>query len=406
VVVTKLNRPLLEKVASETGGLYLPSTPGEEEVQLILRHLETLGERTFKERQVVEKEDRFQLFLVLALLFLVMEMLIRRTTKAVAQPLAVLAAFFLLTGFIQTPSGLNQKGNDLFEQKKYQSAIDSYRKAQVKNPEDPTIRYNLATTLYHVDSYQESSKELERSIEGAQDKTLKTRALYNYGNTQYRLGNFEKAIEAYEQALEIDSKDEDAKYNLEFLQKKKSMFDKKNEDRKKDQKQDQQQQDQQQQQQQKQQQQQQEQDQQQQEQDQQQQEQDQKDQQEQQQQRQQEQDEKEGEQERQQQQDQQQREQEQQQKDREQREQEKRDQEREKEEEEKQPQPREGEEEREQPQEREQERDRRAPRPLQGQMTMDNALRILDALKETERELQDLRRPPLSKETPQVLKDW
>ncbi len=41
--------------------------------------------------------------------------------------------------------------------------------------------------------------------------------LYNLGNALARLGEFETAIDAYEQVLEIDPGDEDAQYNLDLL---------------------------------------------------------------------------------------------------------------------------------------------------------------------------------------------
>ncbi len=46
--------------------------------------------------------------------------------------------------------------------------------------------------------------------------------------------------------------------------------------------------------------------------------------------------------------------------------------------------------------------------PLQGQMTLENALQVLDALKEGEKEMQDLRRPtkPGGAEPKRPLKDW
>ncbi len=39
-------------------------------------------------------------------------------------------------------------------------------------------------------------------------------------------------------------------------------------------------------------------------------------------------------------------------------------------------------------------------------MTMEDALQVLDALKESEKELQDLRRLPVRRENPKVDKDW
>lgn len=232
IVLTKLNAPLLERIAGETGGLYLQATPGEQEIRVILKHMESLDKRQFKEQLITEKEDHYQLFLFLALFFLCLEMTIRKTQKNPTQALAVILAFFIFTGFIKTTRGLNDEGNKLFAEKRYQSAINAYHKAQVKNPEDPVIRYNLATTLYQTKNYQEAAKEYEKAIQLAKDKELLGQAHYNYGNTQYRLGNFEKAIESYKKALEINPADKDAKYNLEFLQNKKSMMDKKNQEQK------------------------------------------------------------------------------------------------------------------------------------------------------------------------------
>src|SRR3989338_4862819 len=132
---------------------------------------------------------------------------------------------FLTTGFLETTSGLNQKANKLYEEKRYTSALESYRKAQIKNPEDPAVRYNLGTTLYQLDQFQEAETQLHQTLEKAKTKDLKGAAWYNYGNTQYRLGQFDKSAEAYRKALDINPNDKDAKYNLEVLQKKKSIFD-------------------------------------------------------------------------------------------------------------------------------------------------------------------------------------
>ena len=133
----------------------------------------------------------------------------------------------LFSGFIQTTSGLNQKGSKLYEEKHYESALDSYRKAQIKSPDNPTVRYNLGTTLYQLDQFQEAETQLEQALANAKTKELKATAWYNYGNTQYRLGKFDKAMEAYREALELNPNDKDAKFNLELLQKKKSVFESK-----------------------------------------------------------------------------------------------------------------------------------------------------------------------------------
>jgi Ca-activated chloride channel family protein len=427
MVLTRLNQPLLERIARETGGIYLPATPGEKEVDVILKHLRGWGEQQFEEKMIVEREDQYQAFLILAFIFLVMEMLIRRKDRRKPAMLACLAAFFLFTGFLETSQSKVEKGNEEFRNKKYQSALEAYRKVQVKNPDAPEVLYDLGTALYKVDSFQEAARDLEAAAGKSKDPQLTARTLYNYGNAQYRLGNFEKAIESYKKALAIDPDDKDAKYNLEFLQKQKNKIDKKDqekkkEDQKKDPQQQQNKQDQQQQQQNKQDQQQQN-----------QQGQGQKDQQsqgqgQQQDQQNQPQDEqnqqqKDQQQKSQAQQDQEQQKQQQQQKDQEQQkkdQQKEQDEQKDQQEKDKEKEQQEKDKQKEQDEQKEQqEKDKKEDRenapeerpggqkpPLQGQMSMDNALNLLDALKESEKELQDLRRPPVNKNPPPVEKDW
>ena len=234
MVLTKLNQPLLERLAKETGGIYLPATPGEKEVDIILKHLRGWGEQQFAEKVVVEREDQYQVFLILALIFLAAEMLVRRKNTKNAALLACLAAFVLFTGFLETSQGTVKKGNEHFQNKRYQSALDAYRKVQVKNPDTPEVLYDLGTALYKVDSFQESAKDLETAAAKSKDPQLMARTLYNFGNAQYRLGNFDKAIESYKKALTLDPTDKDAKYNLEFLQKQKNKIDKKDQEQKKE----------------------------------------------------------------------------------------------------------------------------------------------------------------------------
>lgn len=75
VVITKLNEQVLERLARETGGVYLPSTPGEREVELIYEDIGKLGKEKYKEREITEREDHFQLFLAAAFVLFLGEFL-------------------------------------------------------------------------------------------------------------------------------------------------------------------------------------------------------------------------------------------------------------------------------------------------------------------------------------------
>lgn len=145
-----------------------------------------------------------------------------------------LSVFFALSGFIDSASSVNQKANKEFQNKKYQTALELYRKAQIERPAQPEILYNVGTTLYQVDQFQEAEQQLKKALDqNVKDKSLLSKNWYNYGNALYRLGKFNEAIEAYKKTLELNSKDKDAKHNLEILLKKKGMFEKKQQERSK-----------------------------------------------------------------------------------------------------------------------------------------------------------------------------
>ena len=81
IVITKLDELLLMRIAKETGGLYFPATPGEREVGWIYQHTQHLEKKEFQQRLVVERENHFQFFLILAILALFSEMLTNETKK-------------------------------------------------------------------------------------------------------------------------------------------------------------------------------------------------------------------------------------------------------------------------------------------------------------------------------------
>lgn len=110
-----------------------------------------------------------------------------------------------------------KKGNELYRNEKFDEALNTYLDAQVEHPEDPNLKYNIASSYYKMNNYEEAVKGYLDVIATAQDITLEEKALYNVGNAMYRQGKLEEAVTYYEKALELDPDDQDAKHNLEFV---------------------------------------------------------------------------------------------------------------------------------------------------------------------------------------------
>lgn len=128
------------------------------------------------------------------------------------------AVFFSASLFAQG-AGRKQvlEGNRKYAEGKYDEANDSYRDAEIDNPESAIVKFNIGDALYQKRNYEEALKTYQDAIQKSDDIKLQAQGYYNIGNTLYRLNKWPESILAYQQALKLNPNDEDAKYNLEYV---------------------------------------------------------------------------------------------------------------------------------------------------------------------------------------------
>ena len=111
----------------------------------------------------------------------------------------------------------------------YTATIAQYSKLKTKSDE---VIYDEANSYYKLKDYQKAL-ELYDSISSPK---LAFDKWHNLGNTHAQMGKLDEGIKAYEEALKI-KEDEDTRFNLEFLKKKKKEQEQKqNKDKKNDKK--------------------------------------------------------------------------------------------------------------------------------------------------------------------------
>ena len=121
-----------------------------------------------------------------------------------------------VTAYSQSYRGKIVQGNKLFAEEKYDESLNKYRDAQVQAPESHILKFNIGDAQYKKKKFDEAMKEFESSLT-SEDVMLQAKTYYNMGNSLYRLGKLPESIMAYKKSLELNSADEDAKYNLEFV---------------------------------------------------------------------------------------------------------------------------------------------------------------------------------------------
>jgi len=98
----------------------------------------------------------------------------------------------------------------------FEDALQGFVDLQVERPDDPEVALNVGSVHYQMRNFQEADRTFTRAAL-AQDPGVREQALYNMGNSAFRQGRLQEAVELYKAALEINPDDEDAKFNLEFV---------------------------------------------------------------------------------------------------------------------------------------------------------------------------------------------
>jgi tetratricopeptide (TPR) repeat protein len=105
------------------------------------------------------------------------------------------------------------KGNDLFEDKDYAGAEAQYRISGSNAPTKSIASYNLGNAIYKEKKSAEAAFAYGRAIENAKTKQEKHQAFHNLGNAMMQLKAYDKAVEAYKNALRNNPADEQTRYN-------------------------------------------------------------------------------------------------------------------------------------------------------------------------------------------------
>jgi Ca-activated chloride channel homolog len=172
----------------------------------------------------------------------------------------LLIAVVLASGIAtaQSDRSLIRDGNRSYKNSKYADAEVSYRKALEKNKEFREGPFNLGDALYKQGRFGEAADQYNIAASRTKNADERAQALHNLGNSLLKSQKYPESIGAYKEALKLNPKDLDTKYNLEYAkamlkqqqqqQQQQQKNDKNKDDKQKQDKKDQQQKDQQQQQ--------------------------------------------------------------------------------------------------------------------------------------------------------------
>lgn len=147
--------------------------------------------------------------------------------------------------FIFSPAKAQQErkhiraGNENYEARNYGNAIVAYEKAIEEKKNSFEAAFNIGNTYYKQGKYEEAIEQFKTMAATFRDNKSRLAEIYhNIGNAYYKMKKLDESIEAYKEALRNNPNDEETRYNLKKLLKKKQQQqqqqDKNNDKNKKD----------------------------------------------------------------------------------------------------------------------------------------------------------------------------
>ncbi|CAN5616132.1 hypothetical protein BH09VER1_BH09VER1_22260 [soil metagenome] len=256
-VVSRLDERSLRAVATAGGGTYEAFQPGQ---HFFPRFRDTHLLSLAKSRKILNVQDYYEWFQIpvaLALLLLMLEPSLTlwkrpQTSRDVGVPVtrpanssqpvavpvrfakkagrprigAVIILFFFFAQGCFAVETLQQKVQTLFQQKKPDEAVALVKQQVEKEPENLDLLYNYGVTLYQAGRFEDAIAALQDiGAAGNVEENLRTQALLQLGNAQFRLGSklgtqpgavlsMERALAFYDQLLALKSS-ADGRHNRE-----------------------------------------------------------------------------------------------------------------------------------------------------------------------------------------------
>ena len=233
-VKSHLNEALLQQIAAATGGFYMPLRGANVIDSIYDRGIAPMPKAEGREKLVRRYHEQFQWPLAVAILLLLTELFFpeRKTEKrkdaaTKAAPAVAVLLLCALLGLTASASASPADAMRAYNAGNYTNALQEFERLSLIDTNDLRLVFNAGAAAYRGTNFDEAVKDF-KWVTLSPDLKLQQAAYYNLGNTQYRMGenakdldglqeNWETAIKSYERAVELDKKDTNAVYNLNFV---------------------------------------------------------------------------------------------------------------------------------------------------------------------------------------------
>jgi len=225
-VVSRLNEDMCRQIAQAGKGAYIYVDNSTSAQEALSKYVEKLSKANLESNIYSEYDEQYQGFLLLALIFLIIEVLLLERKNRVLQSFHLfrrVSCILILIVFsidIQAQSHRDyiRRGNRYFRDSIYDKAQVEYQKGYEKDSNCVQILYNLSNTLMRQGQPKDAMRLLEKAAKMETNPGRRAKIFHNMGVILQSQKQFQQAISCYKESLRRNPNDDETRYNLVLCQ--------------------------------------------------------------------------------------------------------------------------------------------------------------------------------------------
>ena len=130
----------------------------------------------------------------------------------------------------------DENPDELYGQGRFAEAAQGYANRDMDNPKDIRYRYNRGCADYQASDFKGAMAAFSSVLKRTDDPQTRVKAAFNLGNAAFKQKDFASAKAYYQQVIQLDPANENARFNLELALRELEKAEKREEEKKKQQK--------------------------------------------------------------------------------------------------------------------------------------------------------------------------
>ena len=212
-ILTRVNKELMAKIAEAGGGKYYELINTDDAATILTRGLLGVHRNSQKEQHQITKIDRYQLFLLISIFFLLLSFFTgyQKASLFNFKSKALLLLFLFSIHDRAQAQTLDSylKGKEAaenYQNKKYEESAKAYEASRSTDSENPVLEFNEATALAKAKKSDDAKilfNEATKKALSTGDYATAAKSFYNNGVTQSQAGNLEESYDQLTKAIEL-----------------------------------------------------------------------------------------------------------------------------------------------------------------------------------------------------------